>query len=809
MNIDEQVSTGADGSAERRLDTATSPPDPADMLRTVLTHAAQFIGAPHGFVADITTTGAAGDDTVDSGAVTIRLGIGAFRQPGGVSLGPTRDLAINVWRTGQPAVLRSNGRRVGDERFGEMALVPFEPGPGVGGVVGLAYGLDSGLTFGESDVELLSGFCRLGSIALDNARLYAEEKRSRRLIERLQDSVRAISQSLDLDVVLPAILDQLGEVIRYDSSTVQLLEGESMRVIAARGFPSDELGRVRPLVEYPYNRRLATNPEPIVEGLVPADSGWRGGPHLEAVRSNLGVPLVVRDRIIGALTIDSHEPGLYSADDAPAAMAFARHAAIAIEHARLFTAAQRELAEHKQTQHRLNYLACFDPVTGLPNRTLLSDRIWQALAEAGGNGKLVAIMFLDLDRFKIVNDSLGHTVGDQLLKIVGDRLRRTVREGDTVARLGGDEFAVVLPNLDRVEAGVAVAEKISRAFCAPFQLEGREIWLSTSIGMALYPAHGADTDELLNNADSAMYLAKHQGGSTHRLYEPGVVRAVDRLDIENDMRHAVERQELLLHYQPLVELSTGRTVGAEALLRWQHRQRGLVLPDDFIGLAEETGQIVPLGGWVLHEACRQGAAWQSDAFGSPTIAVNVSARQLDQGLVRTVRHALDESGMDPRRLFLEITESGLMHNIEEGVAAVWQLYSLGVSFVIDDFGIGYSSLSQLKRFPIALLKIDQSFVRDIPADASDAAIVTGIIAMSHAMGVRVVAEGVETEAQRQFLIRCGCDLIQGFLAYPPLSVGDFETSLRLGSNGHGHRFGAGDYSARSAPPSTAQRDPVT
>ncbi|MDP9241237.1 MAG: EAL domain-containing protein [Actinomycetota bacterium] len=770
MTIEHDAPSGAAQFPARQFDAVTAPPDPIELIRNVLTKAAEFIGAPHGFIAHVTP---------DEQELTVRLGLGAFDRPVPDGLGSIEGLAVDTWRAGKPRVVRRDAIPTDEERFHELAFVPFDVGPRVGGIVGLAYGADSVLSFRTAEIDLISGFCRLASFALDNARLYAEEKRTRRLTERLQDSVRAINQSLDLDVVLPAILDQLREVIEYDSSTVQLLEGDAMRVIAARGFPPDELGRTRNLSEYPYNKRLATSPEPIVEGHASTAVLWRSGPHLAAVRSNLGIPLVVRDRIIGALTIDSHQPNLYSADDAPAAMAFARHAAIAIEHARLFTAAQRELVERKEAQKRLNYLACFDPVTALPNRTLLNDRLRQALAQAGRDNKIVAILFLDLDRFKTVNDSMGHTAGDRLLKIVGERLRHTVREGDTVARLGGDEFAVVLPQLDNVQAGSAVADKIGRAFRQPFDLDGREIWLSTSIGVAVYPSDGADLDELLNNADSAMYLAKNQGGSTHRLYEPRVVRAVDRLDIENDLRHAVDREELRLLYQPLVEMATGRMLGAEALVRWAHPRRGLVLPEDFIGLAEETGLIVPLGRWVLGEACRQGAAWQQAGAGPHWVTVNVSARQLNDSLVRTVHAALAATGVDPHGLLLEITESDLMQNTERAVAATRELASIGVSFAIDDFGIGYSSLSQLKRFPISLLKIDQSFVRDIPADASDAALVTGIVAMSHAMGLRVVAEGVETEDQRSYLRDCGCDIIQGFLAHPPLSNDDLQGSFLL------------------------------
>ncbi|MGB9378052.1 MAG: EAL domain-containing protein [Mycobacteriales bacterium] len=742
-----------------------TPVAAADLLKSVLALGRQLLGAPNGFIMQ---------SIADNTGVALP-GIGVFDTDNLADLpAPIRAVVDRVLDGGQSEVLPDA------PGMGALAVAPLRSDAQIVGVVAMAYDPwmpDSGpsRTFGSTELEQLDGLCRLASFALDNARLYGVERHSRLLADRLQDSAQAINESLDLDVVLPRIMERLHEVIEYDSGTIQILERDSMRVIAVRGLPPGECGHVRLLADYPYNRRLVETREPIIEGDVRSAAFWRMDPSLERVWSNLGVPLVVRDRVIGALTIDSHHPHRYTEDDAATAMAFARHAAIAIEHARLFAEAQRELAERKDAQERLHYLANFDPVTGLPNRTLLADRLRQAQAIARRDLRLVGVLNLDLDRFKTVNDTLGHAAGDQLLKAVGQRLVDGVCDGDSVARLAGDEFVLLLSMLDRVQDGAAAAERIGALFADPFHVDGHEIFVSASIGVAVTPPDGsADLEQMLQQADAAMYRAKEEGGNTYRMFTPEAARSAERLDFETEMRHAMDRQEFSLHYQPLVGAESRRVVGVEALLRWSHPTRGFVVPSDIIRLAEETGLIVPLGTWVLGEACRQAKRWQDAGYSGLRVTVNVSARQLSNNLVHTVKTILDETGLEPEGLLLEVTETVVIQNPEIAIATVRELNAVGIAFAIDDFGVGYSSLSQLRRFPIDMLKIDQSFIRDIPAEEGDAGIVTAIIAMAHALGVSVLAEGVETQGQRDFLTRAGCDVLQGYLVGRPLAAPEFE-----------------------------------
>jgi len=439
------------------------------------------------------------------------------------------------------------------------------------------------------------------------------------------------------------------------------------------------------------------------------------------------------------------------------------------EPARLIGTIQ-DVTEHRRTQERLNYLAHYDTLTGLPNRILLQDRLSQAMVDADRRDRLVALMFLDLDRFKIINDTLGHETGDALLKSVAERLRSCVRAGDTISRLGGDEFTVVLANIAHVDDVAHVAQKIIDGFVAPFHVNGRELFISPSMGITLYPFDDNDIDSLLRNADAAMYHAKELGRNTFQFYTAELNRrTAKRLRLETALRHALERNELLLHYQPQVSLKTGRIIGAEALLRWQHAEMGLISPLEFIPLAEETGLIIPIGEWVLHTACAQAQSWRKTGFGELQIAVNLSGRQFQhQHLARLVKKVLKETGLDPRLLDLELTESLLMHNTDAILGTMEELHAHGVAFSMDDFGTGYSSLSYLKRFPIDTLKIDQSFVRDIPRDPDDAAIAQAIIAMAHNLDIRVIAEGVETAKQLAFLRSKRCNGMQGYYFSKPI-----------------------------------------
>jgi diguanylate cyclase (GGDEF)-like protein/PAS domain S-box-containing protein len=433
-----------------------------------------------------------------------------------------------------------------------------------------------------------------------------------------------------------------------------------------------------------------------------------------------------------------------------------------------------DVTERKRAEEQIKSLAYHDVLTGLPNRLLFNDRLNVAVAQAHRLQQRLGILFLDLDRFKVINDSLGHSLGDRLLQAVAERLEAGVREGDTVARLGGDEFILLLPGIARADDIARVAEKILDSLRLPFRLEGRDLFVTASIGLSLYPEDGLDGETLVKNADIAMYRAKEQGRDNFQLYTQTMnERAVERLQLESSLRKALAHGELLLHYQPLLDLSTGRVHGVEALLRWEHPESGLVYPGEFMHLAEITSLILPIGVWTLRTACAQVKKWQEEGHPHLSVAVNLSARQFSQPeVVEHVKRALRETGLSARSLDLEITESHAMANAEATIHTLRELKALGVRISIDDFGIGYSSLSYLKRLPIDTLKIDQSFVRDITSDPDDAAIATAIIALAHTLKLRVVAEGVETQQQLEFLSTRQCDRMQGFLFSRPLAAAD-------------------------------------
>lgn len=440
-----------------------------------------------------------------------------------------------------------------------------------------------------------------------------------------------------------------------------------------------------------------------------------------------------------------------------------------------------DITQRKVAEERLQYLVHHDSLTDLPNRLLFMDRLSQAMARVRWHNRLVAILFLDLDRFKRINDTLGHDVGDQLLKVVAERLRACIRTGDTVARMGGDEFTIILSDVAQVEDVPRVAQKIIDAISRPFSLMGQELFITVSMGISLFPNDGQDAQTLVKNADVAMYRAKEQGRNHYQHYSPAMnVRTLERLALENNLRHALERKELLLHYQPRVDLETGRITGVEALLRWQYPDLGLIPPSQFIPLAEETGLIIPIGEWVLRTACIQNKLWQSMGFFPMRVAVNLSARQFQQrSLVETISHVIKETGLDPHYLELELTEGLIMKNAELTITTLRDLHEMGIQVSIDDFGTGYSSLSYLRRFPIHALKIDQSFVRDITTDPDDTVIVTAIILLAHSLKLKVIAEGVETQEQLDFLRSLKCHEMQGYLFSRPLPAEEMTKLLTL------------------------------
>ncbi len=453
---------------------------------------------------------------------------------------------------------------------------------------------------------------------------------------------------------------------------------------------------------------------------------------------------------------------------------------------RLCPAIARELREvevrrnHKRAEATVERQAHYDLLTDLPNRTTFRDRLTVALAQATRNRKMLAILFVDLDRFKTIVDTLGHTIGDQVLRGVAERLGASLEEGDTLARLGGDEFVILLPLISRADRAVRVAQRILEAIKPPFHFDRNELHITMSIGITLYPYDGEDADTLLKNADTALYRAKEQGRNNYQLYTPAMnARAFERLALENSLRKAVERKEFLVYFQPQVDLKTGVIVGTEALLRWQHPDLGIVYPSEFISMAEETGLIAQLGDWVLRTSCTHNKAWQKAGFAPMTVAVNLSARQFQQqDLVETVARILKETGLEARWLEIEITESIAMQNADYTNVLLRGLKEMGVRVALDDFGTGYSSLSYLKKFPINTLKIDQSFVRDLTKDPNDEAIANAVIVLAHSLKLKVVAEGVETKEQEAFLRQHQCDILQGFLFSVPLPAASLETLLR-------------------------------
>jgi diguanylate cyclase (GGDEF)-like protein/PAS domain S-box-containing protein len=439
-----------------------------------------------------------------------------------------------------------------------------------------------------------------------------------------------------------------------------------------------------------------------------------------------------------------------------------------------------DIDDKKRAEHQLLHMAHYDDLTQLPNRVLFRDRLTQAVAQAQRNGWTIAVMLLDVDRFKMVNDTLGHAAGDELLRMVSARISRGIRTGDTVGRLGGDEFGVILADLARPEDAKLVADKILRAFGEPFQVRDRELYVSPSLGVTLYPADATEPEELIKNADAAMYRAKDMGRNNCQFYATEMRhRSLERLDMESSLRRALDRGEFILCYQPRVDVVTGKMVGMEALLRWRRPDGVMVAPGDFVPLLEETGLIIPVGDWVLQAACKQLKQWRADGLPLVPVAVNISARQLhDAALVTRVRGIVGGGDACGGMLELELTESSLMRNPEEVVRMLSEIRALGVRIAIDDFGTGYSSLSYLKRFPLDCLKIDQSFVRDITTDEDDGAIVRTIISIARQMNLKVVAEGVETAEQLAFLKALDCDEAQGYLFARPMPAGEIAHRLR-------------------------------
>ena len=595
--------------------------------------------------------------------------------------------------------------------------------------------------FDEHDMDVLQGLAASAAIALENTRILEERRRAEQNV---------VAQRAFLQNVIDGVVDPI-MVIAADYKVLL------MNVAARKMLPEGDAGE-QALCCYEVSHRC---PSPC--------EGTNHPCPLQEVKSSSKPVTVIHQH-----AQQDGRSRIFELEASPLWNDQGEFLGI-IEASRDIT--DRLHAEEKlvENEAHLNYLAYHDPLTDLPNRLLFHDRLEHAMAKSMRGSGQVAMLFLDLDHFKKINDSLGHPVGDQVLVQVGQRLRSQVRQEDTVARLGGDEFVVLVENVQDIRQVATACQHLQTSFSDPFVVEDYQLYLSLSIGISLFPVDGEDGEALMKAADVALFRAKDQGRNTYQFYTPDMnARAREFLLLESDLRQALEQNQLVLHFQPQIDFASGVIEGAEALVRWQHPQQGLIPPDRFIPMAEESGLIIPIGLWVLRQACEQSMSWQKDGLPPLRIAVNISARQFRKAqLVEAVRAVLEETGLSPELLELEITESMIMADVESAIRTMQEFNQMGVRLAIDDFGSGYSSLSYLKQFPISTLKIDRSFVKDVNTDSNDAAIAASVIALAHSMSLEVVAEGVENNDQLQFLKGKGCRLGQGFLFSRPLSADAF------------------------------------
>lgn len=593
---------------------------------------------------------------------------------------------------------------------------------------------------------------------------------------------RAILSTLDPKQIVEAVLTGMREIIFCDWVMVTLLDSKTpdttRAYIRSSGAETGELDTaVRILPEEAARLRLCS--VNIVDATDPHLPSFLTPLVQRGMKSFLILPVLLEEKLAAIITLGHSRRQNYDPDDLLHICQLVDQFAVALSNARMV--------------EQIHVLAYYDGLTGLPNRVMFKEQLNRLLELAKRRNQLIAILFLDLDNFKQINDTLGHDLGDKLLRAVTDRLIKWIRSSDypsranvespIVSRLGGDEFTLYLADISQVQDAAGVAQRILDVLSKPFMLDTNEVFITASVGITVFPLDGQDADILLKNADTAMYHAKDQGRNNYQFFTPSMNEAVrKRLNLENDLRKALERQELLLYYQPQLDLRTGKILGMEALIRWLHPDRGLILPADFIPLSEESGLIVPVGQWVLHTACAQNKALHAAGFPPMSVSANLSGRQiLDPQLPETVARILKDTGLDPKYLVVELTESILIKNRKTVLNTLHELREMGIQISLDDFGTGYSSLSYLNRFPVDTLKIDKSFVDNTPTNTDNVALIRAIIAMAHSLKLKVLAEGVEEERQLVFLREEGCNEAQGNLFSPAVPIEALEKLLRQGT----------------------------
>jgi diguanylate cyclase (GGDEF)-like protein/PAS domain S-box-containing protein len=710
-------------------------------------------------------------------------------------IGIDQGVVGRVARTGEPVLLEDIRTApeylnfAGTEAIVSEVCVPLFTGDQVAGVINI----ESTGKLTEADLNLMVALSQHVSAALERATLYTEVKSRAAHLELITQVGQKTTAILELDELLQQAANLIHDTFGYYQTTIFLVE-ENEIVLSAATMESAHplIGQLRlPVGKGSISGWVAQTGEPLIVPDVSQEPLYYLADFATKTRSEMAVPIHLKERILGVLNVEEDGLNAFSETDRFTLQTVAGQLAVTIENARLYEQAQQEIAERKHAEEalsqlaaKLDYQAKHDHLTGLPNRLYFERTLKQTIEAAKETGLMVGLLYVDLDRFKRINDTLGHDTGDALLQQVARRLENQIRSTDMLARMGGDEFAVILGNLEVPQDAGGVARRLLGALEEAITVEGHELFVTASIGISLYPRDGESAEVLLQKADTALYRSKDLGRDTYQIYTGDMDdTAHERLLLENQLRGALDRDELKLYYQPLVDINNGKIVGVEGLLRWSHPELGMVSPGRFIPIAEESGLIIPIGTWVIQEACCQGQRWQQSDH-HLTVAVNISAVQFQKAdFIPIVSQALQESGLQANHLYLELTESLLFHDpamVKDKLTTLKSL-GLGVGIAIDDFGTGHASLSHLQRPQVDILKIDQSFVRDIGSvsqkAAHDEAIVKSIITLAHDLGMTVVAEGVETRKQLTFLHQAGCDIIQGFLFSPAVPVDELEEFL--------------------------------